>query len=302
VDDATRLPGDSSALGTLDSSRGADWGRFAPGTLFAGRFRIVAPLGRGGMSEVYRAQHRTSADFVAVKLLAGQARTSEEHLARFRREAELARRVSSTHVVRVYDAGALADGTPYIAMELLRGHDLAWHLRQAPRLELADVVKMTSEVGEALEEVHRLGIVHRDIQPRNLFLVEDGERRTWKLLDFGVSKLRGTTATLTGGQVIGTPHYMSPEQARGKDADARSDLFSLGAVIYRAATGRPPFTGPDLPSVLYDVVYGVAPTPSRVGPGLPESIDAVLAHALAKEPGERYQHAAELVAALRALA
>ena len=185
----------------------------------------------------------------------------------------------------IYEVGTLgANGAPYIAMELLRGHDLGWHLRQRGSLPVDEVVSLAEQVGLGLEAARAAGIVHRDLKPQNVFLAQQhAAAPAWKILDFGVSRLAGTTGTLTMDQIVGTPGYMSPEQAGGREATHRSDIFSFGAVVYRALTGQPAFSGPDTPQVLYQVVYRNPPRPSLLMPGLPTDLDIVLAIAMAKD-------------------
>jgi serine/threonine-protein kinase len=187
-------------------------------------------------------------------------------------------------------------------MELLLGQDLSAMLRQKERLDPAGVVEVVTQVARGLEVAHEAGVVHRDLKPHNIFCAEQGEgkRPVWKILDFGVSKLRDQGATLTNAAVIGTPGYMAPEQAEGRDVDHRADLFSLGAVAYRALTGRPPFGGGDLPRVLFEIAYKNPVRPSEITPSLPEDVDLVLAIALAKRPEDRFDSALDLAAALRA--
>ena len=231
------------------------------------------------------------------------AATDAEQLARFRREAEIAMKVRSPGLVGVFEIGTFeaAGGTvPYLVMELLDGHDLGWFLRKTRQLELREVVAMGTQVAIGLRDAHAAGIVHRDIKPQNVFRHEANGAATWKVLDFGVSKLQDSQGTLTQNQVVGTPSYMSPEQARGLVVDARSDLFSLGAVLYRALTGQPAFRGADTPTILFDVVYRNPKRPSELAPSLPPDLDLVLAIAVAKRPADRFASATELADALQA--
>jgi serine/threonine-protein kinase len=264
---------------------------------------VLGPLiGRGAMGEVYAATHEGGLATAAVKTLV--ATTEPDQLERFRREAEIAKRVRGPGLVEVYDAGALDGEVPYLVMELLHGHDLAWHLRKTRRMELADAVAMCDQIADGLHHAHAAGIVHRDIKPQNLFRdqPEGSATARWKILDFGVSKLEDSGGTLTQNRVIGTPGYMAPEQARGRTADARSDLFALGAVLYRAVTGQPPFRGDDAPQTLFDVVYRGPRRPADLVPDLPRDIDLFLAIALAKQPGDRFASARDFAAGLRAAA
>jgi serine/threonine-protein kinase len=174
-------------------------------------------------------------------------------------------------------------------MERLRGHDLAHQLRKQRRLQLAEARMLALHVSQGLEAARTAGIVHRDLKPHNVFLGQDGR---WKILDFGVSK-QGGTGTLTRGHVIGTPAYMAPEQARGENVDHRADVYSLAAILYRSVTGHPAFTGKDVPTTLYDVVYRVPTQPSMLVQ-LPADIDRVLALGLAKDVRDRFANALEL--------
>jgi eukaryotic-like serine/threonine-protein kinase len=257
-----------------------------------GGFRLGLLIGRGGMGEVYEAKRVDDGGEAAVKLLHPGTLGEPTHVARFVREAEAAGRLDSPHVVRVLEVGTTAGEVPFLAMERLRGRDLAHHLRRKRRLELAEASELAEHVAAGLEAARAAGIVHRDLKPHNVFLA--AKERRWKILDFGVSKVGGT-GTLTRGHVIGTPAYMAPEQARGEDVDHRADVYSLAAILYRAVTGHPAFTGKDVPATLYDVVFRVPTQPSILAP-LPADVDRVLALGLAKEPRDRFETASELAA------
>ncbi len=264
----------------------------------AGAWELGAMIGRGSMGEVYAATHVETGRPAAVKTLATPAGDDASHYARFRREVEMAARLSAPGVVALYDAGTLDDATPYLAMELLDGHDLAWHLRRTSRLAPREARALCDQIAGGLDAAHAAGIVHRDISPRNVMRCE--RSGAWKILDFGVGRLATSHATLTQGLVVGTPGYMAPEQARGELADARSDLFSFGALMYRALTGHLPFTGDDTPQILFDVVFRAPRRPSGLAPQLPHDVDLVLAIALAKRREDRFGSARELAAALDA--
>jgi eukaryotic-like serine/threonine-protein kinase len=271
--------------------------------LLVGRYRLAEVVGRGAMGEIYAATHLDTGARAAVKLLQANASTDPDLLERFFREGRIAARLSAPNIVTVFDVGGSDDGAPYIAMELLHGHDLAHHLRQRQQLDLPEVIALVQAVAHGLAAAHEAGVVHRDLKPQNIFHAEQGEGRAavWKILDFGVSKLHDSTGTITHAAVIGTPGYMSPEQALGRDTDFRSDLFSLGAVAYRALTGRPPFSG-DMPHVLLDIAYKSPIQPSELAPALPADVDRVLAVALSKQPDHRFASALELSLALEAAA
>ncbi|MFT3774454.1 MAG: protein kinase [Minicystis sp.] len=217
-----------------------------------GRYRLEEVVGRGAMGEVYAATHVASGERAAVKVLQAILADDPDLKERFFREGRIASQLSSPNIVRVLDVGDDGAGVPYIAMELLSGRDLAAYLRQQDHLDAPAVAEVLREVGRGLAAAHGAGVVHRDLKPQNIFGAEQADGRSvWKVLDFGVSKLRDTHGTLTHAAVVGTPGYMSPEQARGGEIDHRSDIFALGAVAYRAVTGRPPFRG-GMPEVLFE--------------------------------------------------
>jgi serine/threonine-protein kinase len=278
-------------------------GRAGPYTgLMAGKYAIRHLIARGAMGEVYAATETDSGEDAAIKVLQSSMLGDEQLVARFVREGEAMSQLRGQNVVTVYEVGRIgANGAPYIAMELLRGHDLGWHLRQRGALPLDEVVALADQVARALEAARAAGVVHRDLKPQNLFLAQQhAAAPLWKILDFGVSRLAGTSGTLTMDLIVGTPGYMSPEQAAGgSEVTHRSDVFSFGAVIYRAVTGQPPFSGSDTPQILYQVVYKNPTRPGQLVPGLPADVELVLAIAMAKDPGERFAAALELAAALR---
>jgi serine/threonine-protein kinase len=256
-----------------------------------GSFRLGVLIGRGGMGEVYEA-HGADRREAAVKLLHPGTLGDPTAVQRFLREARTAARLDCPHVVRVLEVGTTAGELPFLAMERLRGTDLAMQLRRHRRLGLAPAKLVAEQVALGLEAARAAGIVHRDLKPHNIFLADDGGARRWKILDFGVSK-SGGSGTLTKGHVVGTPAYMAPEQARGEDVDHRADVYSLAAILYRAITGHPAFTGKDVPTTLYEVVYRVPTQPSLLAQ-LPGDVDRVLALGLAKRADDRLETALEL--------
>ena len=283
------------AVARADARRG---GRYT-GTA-VGDFRLAGIIGRGGMGEVYAATRTSDGRAAAVKLLTQQALADSGAVARFLREVQMASQIRVPHVVEVLGTGEAPGGEPYLAMELLLGHDLAWHLRQHTRLPIEEVLVLADHVAAGLRAAHAAGIVHRDLKPQNLFLHQPEDARgTWKILDFGVGKVQGSGATLTGFAVVGTPGYMAPEQVRGGAVDASADVFALGAVVYRALTGHPPFGVAEVQAV-FDVVSKQPPAPTTLRRDIPRDFDYALAIALAKEPSERFASAPELAQALRA--
>jgi eukaryotic-like serine/threonine-protein kinase len=263
-----------------------------------GSYRIGEVVGRGGIGEVYEATHHRTGQPAAIKLLQPRAFQRATTLRRFLREVRIASLIDHPHVVKVLEVSEDSDPLPYLAMELLQGEDLSAILRRRPQLPPPAVVELVRQVGEGISAASRAGIVHRDLKPQNVFqaIAEDGGV-TWKVLDFGVSKLLDQEATLTEGMIVGTPIYMAPEQTQGKEVDHRTDLYALAAVAYRALTGTPPFRGRHTAAILYDVVHNMPLRPSYSVTVSPE-VDAVLIIGMAKDPAHRFSHASELVAAL----
>jgi serine/threonine-protein kinase len=264
-----------------------------------GSFRLGVIIGRGAMGEVYEGIHVGSGEAAAIKLLHRNILADASQLQRFAREARAAAAIDSPHVVRVLEVADPSSPVPYLAMERMVGDDLAGELRTRRRLGLGEVVDMAEQAARGLAAAADAGIVHRDLKPQNLFFARcrDGSG-TWKILDFGVSKLSDAAVDLTQGKVVGTPAYMSPEQARGREVDHRADIYGLGAVCYRALTGQPPFNARDVPQLLYAVAHKMPRRPGALAE-LPADIDLVMALALAKRPEDRFASAPELAAALR---
>jgi serine/threonine-protein kinase len=273
-------------------------GRFTDTTL--GAFRLGKVLGRGGMGEVYEAVHVTTHEPAAVKLLHAHVLADPDLLRRFMREAKIVASLNAPNVVRVLEIGGIDAPVPYMAMERLKGEDLADHLRRHRALSMSKTLTLVRHVGRGLEAARAAGIVHRDLKPRNLFFAEDGlTRRKWKILDFGVSKLGDAEGTQTKDMLVGTPAYMAPEQANGGQVTHKTDLYALGVIAYRILTGRPAFTGERTAETLYQVVYQMPPKPSEVS-RVPPDIDLALAIAIAKDPAARFDSGAELANALEA--
>ena len=282
------------------------------GQTVAGGHRLERLLGRGGVGAVYEAVHVATATRRAIKMLLPDLANAAEVAERFKREARVASLLDHPNIVEVVDLVAEGDDL-YLVMELLNGHPLTMVLEEgalAPRRALV----VTRQVLEALAHAHDRGMVHRDLKPANIMLVTAGapgaEFERVKLLDFGLVKLVGETAALLGdtaltqtGVVFGTPAYLSPEQALGRTVDARSDLYSLGIVLFEMLAGRPPFRSPD--PVTLTRMHAAAPVPTlaSIAPGRPwctPALEHLIARALAKQPDDRFATAAEMTAALDA--
>jgi len=275
-------------------------GRFTDTTL--GPFRLGKVIGRGAMGEVYEATHGPKSELAAVKLLHAHALADPDLLKRFLREAKIAASLDTPHVVRVIEIGGLDAPLPYIAMERLFGEDLADHFRAHRQLTMKKTIALVRQVGRGLEAARAAGIVHRDLNPRNIFLADQGGgQQIWKILDFGISKLSDDATQQTKDMILGTPGYMAPEQAAGKEVTHQTDLFALGAIAYRAITGRPAFSGDHMAETIYQVAHTMPPRPSEVV-RVHTDVDLALAVALAKHAHDRFDGAAEMAAALEAAA
>lgn len=269
----------------------------SPGALLGGKIRLTKRIGRGGMGDVWAARNEATEAEVAVKTLHRTERTPE-HDERFRREARLSATISHRNVVRVFDLVDEPDGTLGLVMELLRGATLEALLKQRGRLSATQAVALAAPVLSAMHHVHQKGVVHRDMKPANVFLaVEPDGHVIVKVLDFGIAKLPAASSLTMDDKVLGTPHYMSPEQIRGVcDIDGRSDMFSFAGVLYELLTGVPGFRR-DLAAASLAAVLEHELEPH---PDIPERLWAALSRALAKQPAERYASCAELSEALRA--
>ncbi len=255
-------------------------------------YEIVRVIGYGGMATVYEARHtRLANKRFAVKLLLPEFAVKPELVIRFAREAETASRIEHSHVVDVYDVHRTNEGTPYIVCEYLEGKELGDLLQRMQRLPPAMVVEIVCQICEGLSAAHAAGVVHRDVKPENVFLTGDPSTPMAKLLDFGISKvaeLDGDGKLTRTGLVMGTPSYMPPEQARGSKVDHRADIYGVGAILYRALTGRVPFSGDDPTAVLAAVLTKEPERPRAVEPSVPEGLELIIERAMAKEPEERY--------------
>jgi serine/threonine-protein kinase len=263
------------------------------GTVLADRYRLVEKLGEGSMGSVWRAEHLTLGSEVAIKLLDASIARHNVALARFMREARSAASLKSIHVVQIHDFGVFGE-IPFIAMELLRGETLGARVRRLGKLEPAETARILTHVARAVGKAHEAGVVHRDLKPDNIFLVREDDEEFAKVLDFGVAKAgEGVfAATLTSaGKLLGTPAYMSAEQAAGNPVDRRTDLWAMAVIAFECLTGTLPFIGDDLPDLLHAIHDGPIPIPSRLG-RVPVGFDAWFARGVARRLDDRFRSAA----------
>ncbi|HEY6104373.1 MAG TPA: serine/threonine-protein kinase [Anaeromyxobacteraceae bacterium] len=275
------------------------------GQVIADRYRLITLLGEGGMGAVYKAEHIRMGKALAVKVLRGAFASEDGTVARFRAEAQIVSRLSHPHTIAVFDFGEMGGGEGgfYLAMEYVPGKDLATALREQRQLPESRAVSVGSQLLGSLAEAHDAGIVHRDVKPGNVMLMETRQGGDFvKVLDFGIAKLRdqsgASTSETSAGAIVGTPNYLSPEQARGEPLDARSDLYSVGALLYELVSGHPPFVAPN-PMAVVSAHLTDRPRPlAQEAPGVSPGFAAVVHKALEKRPQDRFQSADEMRAAL----
>jgi serine/threonine protein kinase len=280
---------------------------FGVGDVIAGKYRVDKVLGAGGMGLVLAGHHVALDQRVAIKVLKPQALDNPEYVARFAREARAAAKLRGEHIARVLDVGQLETGLPYMVLEYLHGKDLSQIVKERGTLSVTETADYVIQACEAIAEAHRAGIVHRDIKPANLFVTKRHDGSTIvKVLDFGISKMSkvgddsGPSENLTQTQtMIGSPHYMSPEQLKSaRTVDARTDVWSLGGVLYKLLTGEPAFNG-DSAAELCVAILMQEPRPMReLKPDIPHAIERVVLRCLAKDPKDRFQSVGELASAL----
>ena len=269
------------------------------GQMISDRYRVLKLLGEGGMGEVYLAEHTYLNKKVAIKLLRSEITSSNEAVQRFYQEAKSAARIKHESIIEIYDFGKLDDGTIYLAMEFLEGSPLADIMLNGP-MELSRAIDIVIQIADGLAAAHAEGIIHRDMKPENVFIIRDrvGRERV-KILDFGIAKMssgegegHGLTKT---GTIFGTPHYMSPEQAMGRQLDHRTDIYSLGVIMFKMFAGSVPFKAELFMGILTQHITTPPPAPTSLRPDLPPPVEQVILKAMDKDPSRRYQSMSELI-------
>jgi len=282
------------AIGAVGTQLGAS---VAQGGLFAERYEVLGTVGKGGMGVVYRARDRQLDEVVALKVVRSEVLKEDPTLLdRFKQEIKLARRITHRNILRTHDFGETA-GTPYISMEYLEGVTLKDLLRSKGALPLGVGLRIAKQVCQGLEAAHQQGVVHRDIKPQNiLILPETGDL---KIMDFGIARVSemqaGASGLTTAGTVMGTPDYIPPEQAQGNPADFRSDIYSLGVVLFEIFTGAMPFSGDTVMAVVLGHIQKPPPPPRSLNPKLPPELEAIILRCLEKQPDRRYQSVGEIL-------
>ncbi|HEY3375495.1 MAG TPA: Stk1 family PASTA domain-containing Ser/Thr kinase [Candidatus Aquicultor sp.] len=256
---------------------------------FNDRYKVIAKIGAGGMAEVYKAIDTVLDRPVAIKVLHRHFAEDEDFVSRFRREAQAAAGLNHPNIVSIYDWGS-QNGTYFIVMELLEGESLKHYINSKGTLEPSEAMEIAKKVLSALNFAHKHDIIHRDIKPHNIILTSEGEV---KVTDFGIARAGASTMTQTG-TILGTAHYLSPEQARGQDVGITSDIYSAGVVLYEMVTGKVPFDGENPVAIALKHVHEMPVRPRELNPHLPESLQTIIAKAMAKNPDSRYQNAAEM--------
>ena len=265
------------------------------GSAFAGRYQIIEELGKGGMGKVYKALDTEIGERVAVKLLKPEIAADENMIRRFKNELKLARKITHKNVCRMYDINE-HENIKYITMEYVPGEDLKSSIRRMGPLTAGKAVFIAKQMCKGLKEAHELGVVHRDLKPQNIMIDKEGNAR---IMDFGIARSLKTKGITETGMMIGTPHYISPEQVTGKDLDQRSDIYSLGIIIFEMVTGRVPFEGETPMNIAFMHKTEKAPDPRKFNAQVPLDLSRMILKCMEKEKKKRYQSAEEVLSDLR---
>jgi eukaryotic-like serine/threonine-protein kinase len=262
-----------------------------------GRYEVLGELGQGAMGVVYKARDPLIDRVVAIKTINLGLATDEkeEYEGRFYQEAKAAGRLNHPNIVTIYDVGKSGD-VAYIAMEFLEGRELRDVLKEGTLLPVEQVLNIVAQVALGLAYAHEHDIIHRDVKPSNIMVIRDGQV---KITDFGIARMASSSVRTQTGMVLGSPKYMSPEQVMGKTIDQRSDIFSLGVMLYEMLTGQAPFDGENVNAIMYQTLNAITPPPSTLNPSVPEMVNFIVAKALAKGVDDRYQNARDFADDLR---
>ena len=267
------------------------------GSMFAGRYQIIEQLGKGGMGHVYRVLDKRLNEEIALKLIKPEIASDKKTVERFSNELKIARKIGHKNVARMFDLNE-EQGTHFITMEYVRGEDLKRLIRKMGQFSSSQVIPIAKQICEGLTEAHRLGVVHRDLKPQNIMVDEDGNTR---IMDFGIARSRESKDLTGTGVIIGTPKYVSPEQVEGKGIDQRSDIYSLGIILYEMVTGRVPFEGGTALSIAHKHKYEAPIEPKQINPQIPVDLNRLILKCLEKDKQKRFQSAGEVRNELQAI-
>jgi len=285
---ATQLPSskDIKVTKTMETPKE----KLTRGTIFADRYEIIEELGKGGMGKVYRVEDTELKQEIALKLIKPEIATDKNTIERFRNELKIARNIRHNNICGMFDLGE-AKGSYFITMEYIRGEDLKGLIRKMSQLSAGQAITITKQVCKGLDEAHRLGVVHRDLKPQNIMIDTDGNAR---IMDFGIARSLDIKGITDAGVMIGTPEYMSPEQVEGKEIDPRSDVYSLGIILYEMVTGKVPFEGDTPFTVGVKQKSELPQNPQDINAQIPDDLNSVILKCLEKEKDKRYQNVKEL--------
>ena len=288
---ATPLPSESDAPFSQTKTVLMPVKELERGSIFAERYEVIEELGKGGMGRVYKVFDKKVNETIALKLIKPEIDTDEKTIERFRNELRFARKISHRHVCRMFDLGE-EETSHFITMEYVPGENLKAFIRRSGKLTVEKAVSLAKQVGEGLAEAHSLGVVHRDLKPQNIMI--DGVGNA-KIMDFGIARSLSTEGITATGYIIGTPDYMSPEQVEGIESDQRSDIYSLGVILYEMVTGKLPFLGDTPMSVAVKHKTEIPQDPREIDDHIPEVLSHMILKCMEKDPEKRYQRAEDFL-------